>query len=113
MANKPEVSRLAQEMDTYFRYLMQQPEFDVRVSDLAMIILCQVVRLRAVLTQAGVSSLLQTVLGMSEDRLQQGTAFVDTRTGNEVRLMLAEERDAMEDLSSTPIPDTVPEEWLE
>jgi hypothetical protein len=65
--------------------------------------------MRSTLTLAETSDWLQRQMIATENRLQNGVAFVDGH-GNDLNLLLAEEKEALGDESFT-IPDSVPEDW--
>ncbi len=86
-------------------------EEQIKMADILMLIRNLMARSRAVLTFDELHAWMHKLLQDSEALLQTGQAFVD-RDGNEVNMILAEERKALGDeVTSLEVPDTVPEDW--
>lgn len=105
-----EAMAMSRELDDFINNLIDQDR--LRPMDMFMFVMNLLTRLRAYFT---VPDMMQTLYGgvmRNEMALQRGLAVKDPDTGEDINLLLAEERHYLQ-TDTLELPDTVPEEWAE
>ena len=82
----------------------------LRPMDLFLFVMNMLTRLRAYFTVPDMMNTLYGGVMRNEEALQRGKAVKDPDTGEDVNMLLAEERTALQ-VEKIEAPDTVPEDW--